>query len=286
MIAPMIKTGPGGHVDFHMHSTLSDGQLSVRDLIDYCVEQGLSAISITDHDNLDAYEEGREHARDAGIDFIPGVEISSSWNGHDVHILGYLYEPTHLRLNRTLLTLREKRRARARLIVDRLAAQGIELDYAKLAAKTHGGSIGRAHIAAAMVEQEYVPSFQEAFTRYLGNGNTFMNGIESEKLSPGDAIALIREAGGVAVLAHPARTNQDALIESMVEQGLQGIETYCHSHNPANYRRYKEVAKRYGLFCSGGADFHARRDDDRYAPGSLKIPGEVMSALYAAKEKA
>jgi predicted metal-dependent phosphoesterase TrpH len=285
MIAPMIRPGPGGHVDFHMHSTLSDGQLSVRDLIDYCVQQGVSAISITDHDNIDAYEEGREHAQQAGIGYIPGVEISSSHNGHDIHILGYLYEPTHLRLNRTLMSLREKRRTRARLIVSRLAEQGIDLSYDKLAAKTHGGSIGRAHIAAAMVEEEYVPSFQDAFTRFLGNGNRFMEGIESEKLSPADAIGLIREAGGVAVLAHPARTNQDTLIESMVEHGLQGIETYCHSHNPTYFRRYKEIAKRYGLFCSGGADFHSRRDDDRYAPGSLRIPGEVLHALYGAKDK-
>jgi predicted metal-dependent phosphoesterase TrpH len=281
----MIAQVRGGHVDFHMHSTLSDGQLSVPELIDYCVEQGVSAISITDHDNIDAYDEGRAHAEEAGIEFIPGVEISSSFGGHDVHILGYMYEPTHLKLNQTLVTLREKRRERAQRIVSRLAEQGVELSYEKLAARSHGGSIGRAHIASAMVEEEYVPNFQEAFTRYLGNGNRFMEGIESEKLSPGDAIGLIREAGGVAVLAHPLRTNQDALIESMVEQGLQGIETWCHSHNPSGFRKYKEVAKRYGLFCSGGADFHVRRDDDRYAPGSLRIPYEVLDKIRDVKQK-
>lgn len=286
MVAPLISTGPGGHVDFHMHSTLSDGQLTVPQLIDYCVRQGLSAIAVTDHDNIDAYEEGREHARTAGLEYIPGVEISSSWNGHDIHMLGYLYEPTNLQLNRTLVGLREKRRDRARHIVNRLAAHGIELNYDKLAAKTQAGSLGRAHIAAALVEEEYVSSFQDAFTRYLGNGTEFMEGIESGKLSPFDAISLIRGAGGVAVLAHPHRTNQDDLIESMVEHGLQGIETYCHSHNPATFRRYKDMARRYGLLCSGGADFHAPRDDDRYAPGSLKIPGEVLEALYAAKAKA
>jgi predicted metal-dependent phosphoesterase TrpH len=286
MIAPYYGNGNGGHVDFHMHSTLSDGHLSVRDLIDYCVEQGLSAVSITDHDNIDAYIEGREYAEEAGIGFIPGVEISSSWQGHDIHMLGYLFEPTHLELNRTLVTLREKRRKRARRIVTRLAEKGIELSYDKLAARTqHGGSIGRAHIAAAMVEEEYVPTFQEAFVRYLGNGNPFMEGMESEKLTPGEAIGLIRDAGGVAVLAHPGRTNQDALIGSMVEQGLQGIETWCHSHTPSTHRRYKDVAKRYGLLCSGGADFHVRRDGDRFAPGSLRIPGEVLDKIRDAKAK-
>ncbi len=282
----MIAQVRGGHVDFHMHSTLSDGQLSVRDLIDYCVEQGLSAMSITDHDNIDAFEEGREYAENAGIEYLPGVEISSSWQGHDVHILGYLYEPTHLRLNRTLVSLREKRRERAQRIVERLAAKGVDLSYEKLAVRSHGGSIGRAHIAAAMVEEEYVPNFQEAFTRYLGNGNAFMDGLESAKLSPGEAIALIREAGGVPVLAHPLRTNQDGLIESMVEQGLQGIETYCHSHTNTYFRRYKEIAKRYGLFCSGGADFHVRREDHRFAPGSLKVPLEVLEKMREVKEKA
>ncbi len=285
MIAPYYGKGKGGHVDFHMHSTLSDGRLTVRELIDYCVEQGLSAISITDHDNIDAYLEGREYAEEAGIGFIPGVEISSSWKGHDIHILGYLYEPTHLALNRTLVTLREKRRERARRIVSRLAEFGVELSYEKLAARTHGGSIGRAHIAAAMVEEEYVPSFQEAFTRYLGNGNAFMEGLESPKLTPGEAIRLIREAGGIAVLAHPGRTAQDDLIASMVDQGLQGIETWCHSHTPSAYRRYKDIAKRFGLFCSGGADFHYRREDDRFAPGSLRIPCEVLDRLRDAKEK-
>lgn len=275
-----------GHVDFHMHSTFSDGHLSVPDLIDYCKELGLSAIAITDHDNIDAYEEGREYALESGIEFIPGVEISSCWEGRDVHILGYHYEPTHLRLNQTLVALREKRRARAQSIVEKLADMHIELSYEKLAARTHGGSIGRAHIAAALVEEEYVPNFQEAFTRYLGNGNPFMEGLESEKLSPQEAIELILEAGGVPVLAHPGRTNQDTLIESMVEHGLKGIETWCHSHNASGFRRYKDLAKYYGLFCSGGADFHVRRDDDRYAPGSLRIPCEVLEKIRTAKEAA
>lgn len=281
----MIARTRQGHVDLHMHSSLSDGQLSVRELIDYCVELGVSTISITDHDNIDAYEEGREHAALRGIGFIPGVELSSSWEGHDVHVLGYLFEPTHLRLNRTLEEQRERRRERALLIVSRLAKHGVELDYERLAARTHGGSIGRAHIAAAMVEQEYVSNFQEAFVRFLGNGNPFMEGIDSGKLTPGEAIELILEAGGVPVLAHPGRTNQDALIESMVERGLRGIETWCHSHNPATHKRYRQIAKRYGLFCSGGADFHNRRDDDRYAPGSLRVPLEVLDALHEAKAR-
>jgi predicted metal-dependent phosphoesterase TrpH len=273
------------HVDFHMHSTHSDGELSVRSLIDYCVEQGVSAISITDHDSIEAYEEGREYAAAAGIGYIPGVEISSTWEGRDIHILGYLYEPTHLRLNQTLIRLRERRRIRAEAIVNRLAERGVEVSFDKLLERSKGGSIGRAHIASVLVEQEYVPSFHEAFSRYLGSGTALMEGLDSEKLSPQAAIELILEAGGVPVLAHPGRTNQDGAIETMVECGLKGIETYCHSHNPAGFRKYKDLAKRYGLFCSGGADFHAKRGDDRGAPGSLRVPFEVLDRIQETKVK-
>jgi 3',5'-nucleoside bisphosphate phosphatase len=122
--------------------------------------------------------------------------------------------------------------------------------------------------------------------RIVVHGNPFMDGLESEKLTPQAAIELIREAGGVAVLAHPGRTNQDDLIESMVDHGLQGIETWCHSHTSSGFRKYREIAKRYGLFCSGGADFHGRRDDGRYAPGSLRIPYEVLENIRAARERA
>jgi predicted metal-dependent phosphoesterase TrpH len=272
-------------VDFHMQSTQSDGELSVRDLIDYCVEQGVTAMSVTDHDSIEAYEEGREYAAAAGIGYIPGVEISSTWEGRDIHILGYMYEPTHLRLNQTLVHLRERRRIRAQAIVNRLAERGLEVSFDKLLQRSKGGSIGRAHIASVLVEQEYVPSFHDAFTRYLGSGTTLMEGLDSEKLSPQAAIELILEAGGVPVLAHPGRTNQDAAIEAMVESGLKGIETYCHSHSPAGFRKYKEIAKRYGLFCSGGADFHAKREDDRGAPGSLRVPMDVLDRIQETKVK-
>ena len=218
-----------------------------------------------------------------GIEYIPGVEISSFWEGHDIHILGYLYDPTHLGLNRTLVSLKERRRIRAGEIVRRLAVQGIEIDYHKLQKKTHGGSIGRAHIATALVEEEYVPTFQEAFARYLGNNTGVMEGIESEKLSPQQAIQLILDAGGIPVMAHPSKTNQDDLIPSLVEYGLKGIEVYCHGHGSTYFRKYKEIARKHELVCCGGADFHVPRQDARYAPGSLRIPYDVLGKLKNVK---
>ena len=284
MTAHSLGSNREVHVDLHMHSTFSDGGLPVKSLIDYCHQQGVSAIAITDHDNIDAFEEGREHAQERGIEYIPGVEVSSSSEGHDIHILGYYYDPTHLRLNRTLISLRERRRSRAQEIVRRLAKHGVEVSYEKLLQRSSGGSVGRAHIAAVLVEEEYVSNFQEAFTRYLGNTTEVMDGIESEKLSPGEAIQLILDAGGVPVMANPGKTNRDDLIESMVEQGLRGIELYCHGHNQSCFRKYKEIARKYGLFASGGADFHVRREDDRYAPGSLRVSYDVLGKLKDVKE--
>jgi 3',5'-nucleoside bisphosphate phosphatase len=273
-------------VDLHMHSTFSDGTLTVRDLIDHCVDQGLSAMAITDHDNIDAFEEGREYAESVGMELVPGVEISSNQDGSDIHILGYLFDHTHLRLNRTLVELRARRQVRAMEIVRRLEEHGIALSYDKVAARAHGGSIGRAHIAAQLLEEEYVHTFQEAFNKYLGNDSELMHEVDAVKLTPEEAIRLIREAGGIPVLAHPGKTNRDDLLERMVECGLMGIETYCHGQSNAASNRYREFARKHNLVCSGGADFHVRRQDGRNSPGSLKVPYKVLDMLREARPQA
>lgn len=271
--------GPREFVDLHMHSTFSDGMLPVKDLIDYCVEQGLTAIAVTDHDNIDSFEEGRDYAGSRGLEFIPGVEISSSIGGSDIHILGYMFDPTHLRLNRTLIELRERRVERAKAILERLDRRGMNLNYERVAARAQGGSVGRAHIAAQLVEEEYVSTFQDAFNLYLGNDADLMSDLDTVKLSPADAIALILEAGGVPVLAHPCKTNRDDLLDMLVECGLMGIETYCHGLSRANCEKYRSFAQKRNLICTGGADFHVKRPDGRNAPGSLRIPYKVLSLI-------
>jgi predicted metal-dependent phosphoesterase TrpH len=284
--ASQLRNGPPGpkeYVDLHMHSTFSDGALGVRPLIDFCREQGLTAIAVTDHDNIDSFEEGKEYAQQVGLEFVPGVEISSSIDGSDIHILGYLFDHTHLRLNQTLVTLREKRKLRAHEIVTRLQEVGITLNYERVLARAHGGSVGRAHIAAQLVEEEFVSTFQEAFTKYLGNEADVMTDLDTVKLTPEEAIHLILEAGGIPVLAHPSKTNRDDLLEMFVEWGLMGIETYCHGQTNATYEKYRAFARKHNLICSGGADFHVRRQDGRNAPGSVKVPYKVLDMLKEAK---
>jgi 3',5'-nucleoside bisphosphate phosphatase len=266
-------------IDLHMHSTFSDGMLKVPELIDFCVEQGLAAMAVTDHDNIDSFEEGRVHAQKAGIEYIPGVEISSWMDGSDIHILGYLFDHTHLRLNQILVELRDKRRDRAEKIVARLEAVGVHINLERILEKSAHGSVGRAHIANQMVEEEYVANFQEAFNRYLGNGSDIMGDIDNAKLTPADAIQLILEAGGVPVLAHPSKTGRDDLIAHLVESGLMGIEVFCCSHSHTTQQRYRDVALRYDLICCGGADFHVKREDGRNAPGSVNVPYGVLDKM-------
>jgi 3',5'-nucleoside bisphosphate phosphatase len=270
-------------VDLHMHSTHSDGSLPVRDLIDYCVEQGLTAIAVTDHDNIDSFEDGREYAQSRGLEFIPGVEISSSEGGSDIHILGYMFDHTHLRLNRTLVELRARRVDRAKEILGRLEKRGVSVNYERIAARAQGGSVGRAHIAAQLVEEEFVSTFQDAFNLYLGNDAELMADLDAAKLNPAEAIALILEAGGVPVLAHPCKTNRDDLLDMLVESGLKGIETYCHGLSHASFQKYRSFAQKKNLICTGGADFHVRRPDGRNAPGSLRIPYKVLDLIKEAK---
>lgn len=274
---------PKEFVDLHMHSTLSDGTLSVGTLIDLCCDQGLSAIAVTDHDNIDSFEEGREHAERMGIEYVPGVEISSSVEGSDIHILGYLFDPTHLKLNKTLIELRTRRVDRAKQIVSRLETKGVTVSYERVMARAHGGSVGRAHIATQLMEEEYVSTFQEAFNKYLGNDSDVMAELDTVKLSPQEAIELILEAGGVPVLAHPSKTNRDDLLEKFVEYGLMGIETYCHGQTNATCQKYKAFALKHKLVCSGGADFHTKRPDGKNSPGSLKVPYKVLDLLKEAK---
>ncbi len=272
----------GAHVDLHMHSTFSDGALDVEDLIRYCHSQGLTAMSITDHDNIDSYEEGREIAEMLGIEFIPGVELSSSFEGSDIHILGYFFDHTNLRLNQTLAELQQKREVRAQTIVEKLNAIGMQISYEKVLKKSGGGSIGRAHIASILVEEEYVSNFQDAFRLYLGSDRDLMSGLTPQKLSPEEAIQLILHAGGIPVMAHPAKTNRDDIIEMMVDAGLKGIETYSHGQYNGVGQKYRDIAQRYNLLYSGGTDFHVPRPDGRNAPGQLHIPYRVLECFKEA----
>lgn len=264
-----------GFADLHMHSTLSDGSLGVEPLLRLAARKGLCCVSITDHDNLDSYIQGKKLADELGIELISGIEVSAVWQGRDIHILGYFCDSTNLAMNLELEEQARQRHARVKAIVKKLNGLGVDLSYEKVITYCKGRIIGRPHVAMAMVDEEYVSSFSEAFQKYLAeDGIAF---VEKKGLSPQQAIRLIENAGGIAVMAHPYKTNADELIESLVEWGLKGIEVYCPTQKGNAGRKYRELARKYNLVGTGGSDFHT--EGGPYSLNCLKMPYSVVDQL-------
>jgi 3',5'-nucleoside bisphosphate phosphatase len=263
------------YVDLHMHTVYSDGSLTPFELIDMAVSKKLSCIAITDHDNFDAYGHVAKYAEDKEIELIPAIEISAFHDGCDIHILGYFIDTTHLQLNQEMEKQANRRVQRIKLILKKLSSLGVDISFDAVQRKAGSGVIGRPHIAKIMVEEEYVNNFHEAFSKYLGNeGEAY---VDKKGLSTTETIKLIRKAGGVAVLAHPYRTQCDELIPEMVEAGLAGLETFCTNQRSKVGKKYRSLAKKYDLVCTGGTDFHS--PEQSATLGSLKIPYEVMDNL-------
>ncbi|MBF0431061.1 MAG: PHP domain-containing protein [Fibrobacteria bacterium] len=273
---------PPKYIDFHIHSIYSDGDYKVNEIIDACVAKDLKAIAITDHDAIEAYNEGKEYAEQQGLEFVSGVEISSYYEGNEIHILGFLFDPTNLGLNMKLQELQQKRIVRATGIIDMLNKKGIEIDINRVLQKATGTSVGRPHIASVMLEEEYVSSFQEAFEKHLAG--EYIREFETDKLTPYEAIELINQAGGVAALAHPDKTQRDDLLISFVEAGLKGIETFYNGVTRATGLKYRTFAKEHNLVCCGGSDFHTDRFGTKYGLGNVKVPYSALIALKNAKE--
>ena len=244
--------------DLHTHSASSDGVLAPAELVRAAREAGVTTLAITDHDTFDGVDSlcGQE----TPISVIPGVELSLH-DMHGLHLLGYGIAPAP-GLRQTVRMLAEKRRDRARLMLERLAALGMPLDEAALLERC-GGTVGRLHIARALVAAGYAATVQEAFERWIGNdGPAYVAG---ERLSMAEALSLMRQNGFVPVLAHPAELGKDdltlrALLESWQKQGLQGVEVYHPSQRGRGFAALDLTVRRMGLLVTGGSDFHVAGD--------------------------
>jgi len=274
---PVHLPKQGSYIDLHMHSLYSDGLHSVTELVAMAAQNKVRALSLTDHDTLDGLAEAQKVAHEHNIEFVSGVEISTFDNNSEIHILGYLFDPTHLGLNLKLAELQNNRRQRAAQIIAKLEKQGISISLDRVFEKAKGTSVGRPHIAAVMLEEEYVSSYSEAFEKYLHLD--FVREFELNKPTPKFAIELISEAGGIPVLAHPAKYNRDDLLESFVASGLIGIETFCPGMDKQSSLKYRSLAKKWNLICSGGSDFHCDRPGMRCGVGSLPVPYETLDQM-------
>lgn len=264
-------------VDLHLHSSASDGTLTAPEIVATAARLGLSAISITDHDTLDALPSALVAALRLGIEVVPGLEMSCIFGGADIHILGYFIDYHDSRLIDELVRLRQAREERAVKILEKLAALGLAASIDEVRALAGTASVGRPHIAQVLVKRGYVDSIADAFERYLRRGAPAY--VEKYTLPVDEVIALIRASGGLPVFAHPALSNSDAAIAGFVGQGLAGIEVYHSDHTAADRGRYLEIAARLDLVATGGSDSHGPGSGKDFAIGSVPVPDHCVADL-------
>ncbi len=241
------------NIDLHLHTRHSDGELTAEALLNLIAAKNISCVSITDHDTFAAYAVAPKIAESLGVELIPGIEVSSVDNGRDIHILGYFCDTRNPEFLAALDIQHEHRKDRVRASLEKLRNFGINIEYESVERFCAGVSIGRPHIAMAMIAMGYVGTFPEAFDSYLKEGACAYSPLEG--LTPKETISLIKKAGGLAVMAHPEYTNADDLIPMLVEWGIEGIEVYNYK-TAKNVKKYKKIAKKYGLVETGGSDFH------------------------------
>lgn len=242
--------------DLHTHSTYSDGSLKPQELIRKAAKSGLDGIALTDHDTVSGIEKALAESIKHQFTFIPGIELTTDFGEVEAHILGYNLDYLNPALLQKLNMILESRRERARLIVKKLNKARIPLSWEKVKAETTSGFVGRAHIYRALQSSGLIASNhgREAFNYYLGkNGVAY---VPHREIDTFEAIALIREAGGIPVLAHPGRMADDQLIARLVDNGLQGIEVYYPTHTTEQTERYLRLAEKYKLIITGGSDYH------------------------------
>jgi predicted metal-dependent phosphoesterase TrpH len=269
---------PGG-VDLHTHTVASDGTYRPSELVAEAARRGVRVLAVTDHDSTDGLAEAIETARaHPPLTIVPGIEINCDVEAAEIHVLGYGMDYEAAWFQDFCRAQREDRRARVYRTAERLADLGLPIDVERVFALVQEGSAGRPHIARVMLERGYVKTVREAFDRYLAAGKPAH--VPRRKLTPEDAVRLLRRAGGAPVFAHPGLADRDALIPSMVEAGLMGIECYYSEHSPAQRGAYLDLCRRYDLVATGGSDFHGPQV--RAATlGHPTVPLVVWDALQA-----
>ena len=255
-----------------MHSTASDGVLSPPALVAAAAAAGLATIAVTDHDTVSGLGEARHAAQRLGVTLINGIEVTAVDSGRDVHVLAYWFDPDHHELTAFLERQRADRVRRVREIAERLDAAGVPIDAEPIlrGAEVGGRSVGRPHVADALLAAGHVATINEAFDRYLGRGCAAF--VPRHGASPAEVVRTIAAAGGICSLAHPGSTKLDERIGPLAAAGLAAIEVAHPDHDPAAEQRYRRLAAQLGLAVSGGSDFHGEGRNHRSVLGGVTLP--------------
>ncbi len=281
-------------IDLHTHSNCSDGSYSVKELIDYAHEKGLSAIALTDHDTVAGLDEGIAYTagKYPDMEFVPGIEYSTVEEGKDVHIVGLYINHRDEAYQKKLQEFKDSRINRNIKMCKKLTEEaGIPITYDELVEKNPGAVITRAHYAKLIMEKGYVKSRQEVFDRLIGDNCPYF--VPREKILPEQAIEHILQAGGVPILAHPILYRMsDERLENLVKRlkaaGLMGLEAIYSTYEPREERDMKALAGKYDLLVSGGSDFHGANKKDidlAVGRGKLFVPEELLPPIKMAAGK-
>jgi len=275
-VPPPPRPEAGARIDLHLHSLHSDGALSPAELVARAREAGVSILSLTDHDSVRGVPEAREACRHEGLTFIPGVELGVGIGDDEVHILGYGLDTKGRPLQNALDQLAGERIDRMEKMLAALGRLGVTITLEDVQAETGGHIVGRLHLASALVRLGHVANHGEAFQRWIGAGRPAY--VRRQLLTLREAIDLILEAGGVAVVAHPGLTRRDELIEYLVRLGIRGLEVYHPKHDFVDVSRYLKLCAKFDLFATGGSDFHGVGKLDK-PPGSAATPADQYAKL-------
>ncbi len=271
-------------IDLHLHTSASDGIFSPRGLVELAAQEGIGAMAITDHDTVSGLEEAANHAGIHGIQLIPGIEFSIDYDGGTFHLLGLYIDHANEPLRSKCGWLAMMRGTRAHKMVDDLNTHGIHIPIGDVEKLSGGGAIGRPHIARIMLKYGYGKNFNDIFKNYLVKGKPGY--VRKERIDLASAISLIRDAGGIPVIAHPVTMNIDSYSEFEKQLtvyrklGVAGIEVYSTMHDSERIKNYIRIAEKLDLIITGGSDFHGDKVEKiGYYSDDKAIPGELISAM-------
>jgi predicted metal-dependent phosphoesterase TrpH len=268
-------------VDLHIHSSASDGRLSPEEVVQESARLGLKIIALTDHDTVAGVSPALSAARDfPELTVIPGVELSTDEPQGEVHVLGYFIDYTDCGLVARLDRMRGSRRERAQAMIDRLGDLGVSIEWSRVQEIAGSGSVGRPHLAQAMLEKGYIGSLKEAFTSYIGRDGPAY--VERRKLTPAAAVELIRRVKGLPVLAHPLTAHApEALVIRLKAAGLAGIEAYYKDYSADEVGQLLSLADKYNLVVTGGSDYHGLDNEAEVIIGGVDVPLSAAEQLMA-----
>lgn len=267
-------------IDLHSHSRASDGQFLAAQVAEQAAAAGLAVWALCDHDTVAGLEAGAAAAARLGVRFVPGIELSAFLGQREIHLLGHFVDPSHDTLKRFEDFLAIQRRERMERIVVKLAGLGIRISASDIEKWSGGKTIGRPHVARAIMETGAVASVKEAFDAYLGEGKPAY--VQRYRLEAAEAVRLVRSAGGTTTVAHPGVSKLERIdLEALAKAGVDGVEVYHADHNPSVREKYLRITEALGLVPTAGSDYHGPDVSPDRKLGEVSMPPEQLARLEA-----